>query len=77
MLLTPDARPPVLLLSAAANMPSRTLSGGEDFDMDGGYGRRRRGLGSQRGEANKKEKIRFFFRRDSIVEQKGFWFLER
>jgi hypothetical protein len=28
--------------------------------MDGGYGRRRGGLGSQRGEANTKKKIRFF-----------------
>jgi hypothetical protein len=67
----------VILLSAAANMPSRTLSGGEDFDMDGGYGRRRRGLGSQRGEANMKEKIRFFLEEIASLEQRGFWFLER
>jgi hypothetical protein len=35
--------------------------GGKDFDMDGDYGRRRRGLGSQRGEANKKKETSFFF----------------
>jgi hypothetical protein len=48
-------------------MPNRTLSGGEDFDMDGGYGRRRRGLGASAEKPTRRRKSDFF------IEQIASW----